>query len=106
MASARALAQALHTAKYDLVYGGGTVGIMGELARTLVSLSGPQRVHGVIPRALIRTEKGYDGTRVGEQGKAATTTTTTTKDRDRPGSSATTGKEAEKTMTSEEFAED
>lgn len=28
---------------------------MGEVARTLVSLSGPQSVHGVIPRALIRT---------------------------------------------------
>lgn len=36
---------------------------MGELARTLVSLSGPQAVHGVIPRALIRIEEGYDNSR-------------------------------------------
>lgn len=33
---------------------------MGELARTLVSLSGPQSVHGVIPRALIRTDPEYE----------------------------------------------
>lgn len=33
---------------------------MGELARTLVSLSGPQSVHGVIPRALIRTDPKYE----------------------------------------------
>jgi uncharacterized protein (TIGR00730 family) len=36
------------------------MGIMGEVSRTLVSLSGPKSVHGIIPRALIRTEK--DGT--------------------------------------------
>lgn len=33
---------------------------MGEIARTLVRLSGPESVHGVIPRALIRIEPGYD----------------------------------------------
>lgn len=32
---------------------------MGELARTLVSLSGPESVHGVIPSALVRVENGY-----------------------------------------------
>ena len=94
MASARSLAQVLHDANYSLVYGGGTVGIMGELAKMLVSLSGPQAVHGIIPRALIRTEKGYDGTSVGEQGRA-------TKNRQRKGSTA--GKEAEKIMTSDEL---
>ena len=36
------------------------MGIMGELAKTMVKLSGPTSVHGIIPRALIRTEK--DGT--------------------------------------------
>jgi uncharacterized protein (TIGR00730 family) len=36
------------------------MGIMGELSKTLVSLSGPKSVLGIIPRALIRTEK--DGT--------------------------------------------
>lgn len=45
---------------------------MGELAKTLVSLSGPEAVHGVIPRALIRTEKGYEGTKIGEQGRIGT----------------------------------
>ena len=39
------------------MYGGGTVGLMGELARTLVSLSGPMAVHGVIPNALIQFEQ-------------------------------------------------
>jgi uncharacterized protein (TIGR00730 family) len=33
------------------------MGVMGEVSRTLVSLSGPQSVHGIIPRALIRSEK-------------------------------------------------
>jgi uncharacterized protein (TIGR00730 family) len=32
---------------------------MGELARTLVSLSGPQAVHGIIPKALVEVEEGY-----------------------------------------------
>ncbi|KAJ9502136.1 hypothetical protein H2202_002200 [Exophiala xenobiotica] len=54
--SARTLGKELHEAGYSLVYGGGTMGIMGELAKTLVSLSGPKSVQGIIPRALIRTE--------------------------------------------------
>lgn len=32
---------------------------MGEVAKTLVSLSGPQAVHGIIPEALIRYERNY-----------------------------------------------
>lgn len=68
MASARALAHAMHENNIHLVYGGGTRGIMGEIARTLVSLSGPSAVHGIIPRALIRTEEGYEGTKVGDVG--------------------------------------
>lgn len=44
---ARALARAFHAANIKLVYGGGTVGLMGEVARTLVSLSGPSAVHGM-----------------------------------------------------------
>jgi uncharacterized protein (TIGR00730 family) len=39
------------------VYGGGTVGLMGEVARTLVSLSGPSSVHGIIPRAIVSMEQ-------------------------------------------------
>jgi uncharacterized protein (TIGR00730 family) len=59
METARALATAFHQQGVQLVYGGGTSGLMGELARTLVSLSGPQAVHGIIPRALIKVEDGY-----------------------------------------------
>ena len=44
MEAARTLARALHKANTKLVYGGGTVGLMGEVARTLVSLSGPDSV--------------------------------------------------------------
>ncbi|KAL1863778.1 hypothetical protein Plec18167_008040 [Paecilomyces lecythidis] len=57
--SARALAREFHENNVQLVYGGGTAGIMGEIARTLVSLSGPRAVHGVIPRALVSVEEGY-----------------------------------------------
>lgn len=39
------------------MYGGGTVGLMGEVAKTLVSLSGPDSVHGIIPEALVRYER-------------------------------------------------
>ncbi|ERF69315.1 hypothetical protein EPUS_04020 [Endocarpon pusillum Z07020] len=58
--SARTLAQSLHQSNISLVYGGGTRGIMGELARTLVSLSGPESVHGIIPRPLIRIDPKYE----------------------------------------------
>jgi uncharacterized protein (TIGR00730 family) len=34
--------------------------VMGELASELVSLSGPEAVHGVIPTALIKHEQGWD----------------------------------------------
>ncbi|KAK2811752.1 hypothetical protein FQN50_001790 [Emmonsiellopsis sp. PD_5] len=63
LASARALAHIFARENITLVYGGGTAGIMGELARTLVSLSGPQAVHGVIPTALVKIENGYRTTR-------------------------------------------
>lgn len=55
--AARDLAKVLHDANVSLVYGGGTTGIMGEVARTLVSLSGPSSVHGIIPRALVQYER-------------------------------------------------
>ena len=56
MAAARALATAFAAHNISLVYGGGTRGLMGELARTLVSLRGPDSVHGIIPSALIAVE--------------------------------------------------
>jgi uncharacterized protein (TIGR00730 family) len=43
-----------------VVYGGGTVGLMGEVAKTLCALKGPDSVHGVIPEALVKYER--DGT--------------------------------------------
>lgn len=60
METARALAHEFHKNNIQLVYGGGTAGLMGEIARTLVRLSGPQAVHGIIPRALVRVEPGYE----------------------------------------------
>ncbi|KAI9832530.1 MAG: hypothetical protein M1819_004319 [Sarea resinae] len=61
--AARALGHALHAANFSLVYGGGTVGIMGEVARTLVSLAGPDSVHGIIPAALIKYEQDASSTK-------------------------------------------
>lgn len=70
--AARELATALHSHGIQLVYGGGTTGIMGELARTLVELSGPDAVHGFIPAALLdyeRSNTGIDRTKSVEYGK-------------------------------------
>ena len=55
--AARNLAEALHEHSIELVYGGGTTGLMGELAQTLVSLSGKQNVHGVIPSSILPAER-------------------------------------------------
>ncbi|KAG4418894.1 hypothetical protein IFR04_007930 [Cadophora malorum] len=62
MEAARSLARVFHENNISLVYGGGTVGLMGEVARTLVSLSGPSSVHGIIPAPLIKYERGPDST--------------------------------------------
>ncbi|KAJ5240340.1 lysine decarboxylase-like protein [Penicillium citrinum] len=51
--AARELASQLHKANAKLIYGGGTRGLMGEIAREMVSLSGPTAVQGFIPEALI-----------------------------------------------------
>ncbi|CAF9911188.1 MAG: hypothetical protein HETSPECPRED_000267 [Heterodermia speciosa] len=62
LAAARSLAHLFHKNSISLVYGGGTVGIMGELARTLVTLSGAESVHGIIPDALVKFEQeGREG---------------------------------------------
>ncbi|RDW89202.1 hypothetical protein BP6252_01234 [Coleophoma cylindrospora] len=60
LAAARALAQAMADQDIALVYGGGTVGLMGELARTLVSLKGPSYVHGIIPLPLVKYERSSE----------------------------------------------
>lgn len=65
--AARTLAHEFHKNNVQLVYGGGTTGLMGEVAKTLVSLSGPKAVHGVIPRALIKiSSKESNGNGVGK----------------------------------------
>ena len=62
MEMARSLAKAMAEHNISLVYGGGTVGLMGEVARTLVSLSGPESVHGIIPAPLVKYERGPEST--------------------------------------------
>jgi hypothetical protein len=57
VAAARALAREIHAAGGSLVYGGGSVGVMGEVARTLVALAGPDSVRGIIPKALVGHER-------------------------------------------------
>jgi len=60
MEAARQLARVMAANDIDLVYGGGTVGLMGEVAKTLCALKGPDAVHGIIPEALVKYER--DGT--------------------------------------------
>jgi len=60
MEAARELARVMAENNVDLVYGGGTVGLMGEVAKTLVAINGPDAVHGIIPEALVKYER--DGT--------------------------------------------
>ncbi|RKF65241.1 Bifunctional cytokinin biosynthesis protein [Erysiphe neolycopersici] len=54
--AARTLAHVFHKNDITLVYGGGTFGLMGEIAQVLTSLSGPDSVHGIIPAPLLRYE--------------------------------------------------
>ncbi|KEY73274.1 hypothetical protein S7711_01394 [Stachybotrys chartarum IBT 7711] len=60
MEAARQLGTLMAENDIDLVYGGGTVGLMGEVAKTLCGLKGPESVHGIIPEALVKYER--DGT--------------------------------------------
>ncbi|KAI5461513.1 lysine decarboxylase-like protein [Mariannaea sp. PMI_226] len=58
--AARQLGRVMAANNIDLVYGGGTVGLMGEVAKTIVAINGPKAVHGIIPEALVKYER--DGT--------------------------------------------
>jgi len=58
-AAARAMAGALLQRGIDLVFGGGRVGLMGELADAM--LAGGGRVYGVIPQKLMAHELGHLG---------------------------------------------
>ncbi|KAI1920956.1 hypothetical protein LOZ58_001444 [Ophidiomyces ophidiicola] len=66
--AARAFGHELHKNNATLVYGGGTSGLMGEVSRTLVSLSGPHAVHGIIPEALVKVESGHKAILESEDG--------------------------------------
>jgi uncharacterized protein (TIGR00730 family) len=54
-AAARALGAGIATLGLKLVYGGGNVGLMGEVARAALAAGG--EVHGVIPSFLQRAER-------------------------------------------------
>ena len=57
--AARALGQAIGSRGWQLVYGGGNVGLMGELADAVLASGG--RVVGVIPESLMQREVGHAG---------------------------------------------
>ncbi|KAI9683205.1 MAG: hypothetical protein M1829_005996 [Trizodia sp. TS-e1964] len=72
--AARELAQQFHNHGITLVYGGGVRGIMGEVARALVVLSGPSSVHGIIPAPLAQYERiSSDNTGVNDDEYGRTT---------------------------------
>lgn len=56
-AAAQELGEEMNTRGIDLVYGGGSTGIMGELANTLLAKGG--KVTGVIPHFLYEREVGH-----------------------------------------------
>jgi uncharacterized protein (TIGR00730 family) len=56
--AARALGQALAAADLRLIYGGGSVGLMGALARAALEAGGT--VTGIIPRFLQSRERPFD----------------------------------------------
>ncbi len=58
-AAARALGAAIGQRGWQLVYGGGKVGLMGEVADATLAAGG--RVVGVIPESLKRLEVGHAG---------------------------------------------
>ncbi|KAL3232726.1 Uncharacterized protein RNJ44_04642 [Nakaseomyces bracarensis] len=58
----------IYEKRWSLVYGGGTAGLMGSVARAAVGDDNAGRVHGVIPDALVAKER--------ERATAGSTTTT------------------------------
>jgi uncharacterized protein (TIGR00730 family) len=57
--AARALGNAIGSRGWQLVYGGGNVGLMGEVADAVLAAGG--RVVGVIPESLMQREVGHTG---------------------------------------------
>lgn len=61
MKAAKDLSLELHRKNITLIYGGGMTGVMGAAASTLVALSGPSSVHGIVPAALAKFEENVTG---------------------------------------------
>lgn len=57
MLAAKGMGQALAARKITLVYGGGKVGLMGQVAKTCLEAGG--EVIGVIPRKMVEMELAY-----------------------------------------------
>ncbi|KAH7381514.1 hypothetical protein BKA66DRAFT_586307 [Pyrenochaeta sp. MPI-SDFR-AT-0127] len=60
MQGAKDLAEQMAAKSWSLLYGGGSLGLMGLLASSLVEIRGPNSVHGIIPRAFLQTGKVGD----------------------------------------------
>ena len=58
MAAARTLGMSMANAGIGLVYGGGSIGLMGEVARTVIAHGGD--VTGIIPEFLVKRERMLD----------------------------------------------
>jgi len=71
MEAARELARVMAKNNIALVYGGGTVGLMGELAKTMVAEAGADSVHGIIPEALVEYERDRNYTSSATNGHRA-----------------------------------
>lgn len=54
---ARKLGELFHQFGWQLVYGGGTTGLMGEIARATMGPNYDGHVHGIIPNALVSKER-------------------------------------------------
>ncbi|AET40676.1 Log1p Ecym_6296 [Eremothecium cymbalariae DBVPG len=62
--AARELGELFYGLKWKVVYGGGTTGLMGAIARSTMGADCDGYVHGIIPNALVtkeRDEEGGDG---------------------------------------------
>ncbi|SCV03721.1 LAMI_0H10418g1_1 [Lachancea mirantina] len=57
---ARKLGELLYQLNWKLVYGGGTTGLMGEIAKATMGPDGQGSVHGIIPSALVSKERDDD----------------------------------------------
>jgi uncharacterized protein (TIGR00730 family) len=58
MAAAHTLGTSMASAGIGLVYGGGSIGLMGEVARTVIANGG--NVTGIIPEFLVKRERMLD----------------------------------------------